>query len=118
MSTRRARQHQQIVVSQKAMRHLMRYKSERHNVTYYYYNSRKISGPRWRAINRVQTVWDRVASELMNDYGFTREETEQAIKILEGENHAGQKKAEPLGLLQFVTPQFDPDWATKEDKHD
>lgn len=84
MSTRRAKRHQWLVANQKAMRHLMRYKSERHNVTYYYYNSHKISGPRWRTINRVQTVRERVASELMNGYGLTREETEQAIKMLEG----------------------------------
>ena len=87
MSTRRAKRHQQIVASQKAMRHLMCYKSERHNVTYYYYNSHKISGPRWRAINQAQTVRERVVSELMNGYGFTREEAEHAIKMLEGEKH-------------------------------
>lgn len=87
MSTRRAKYHQRLVANQKAMRHLMRYKSERHNVTYYCYKSQKISGPRWRAINRVQTVRERVASELINGYGFTREETELAIKMLEGEKH-------------------------------
>ena len=87
MSTRRAKRHQQIVANQKAMRHLMRYKSERHNVTYYYYNSHKISGPRWRTINQVQTVRERVVSELMNGYRFTREETERAIKMLEGEKY-------------------------------
>lgn len=99
MSTRRAKQHQQIVASQKASRHLKRY----YDGHYFHHKSR------WRAINQAQTVWERVASELMNGYGLTREENEQAIKILEGENHAGRKKAEPLGLLQFVTPQFDPD---------
>lgn len=87
MSSKRAKRHKWLVADQKAMRHLMRYKSERHNVTYYCYKSQKISGPRWRTINRVQTVRERVISELMNGYGFTREETEQAIKILEGEKH-------------------------------
>lgn len=87
MSTRRAKRHHWLVANQKAVRHLMRYKSERHNITCYYYNHHKISGPRWRTINRVQTVRERVASELMHGYGFTREETERAIKILEGEKH-------------------------------
>lgn len=87
MSSKRAKRHQWLVANQKAVRHLMRYKSERHNVTYYYYNFHKISGPRWRNINQVQTVWERVVSELMDGYGFTREETEQAIKMLEGEKY-------------------------------
>lgn len=90
MSTKRARQHQQIVANQKAMRHLIRYKTG-HNVVYYAPDARRINGPRWRAINRVQTVRERVISELMNGYGFTREETEQAIKILGLET--GRRKA-------------------------
>lgn len=85
MSTRRAKRHQRLVANQKAMRHLMRYKSERHNVTYYYYNSHKISGPRWRTINRAQTALEYAAMKMMNGYGFTREEAEHAIKMLEGE---------------------------------
>lgn len=90
MSTRRAKQHQWIVANQKAIRYLMHHKNDRHNIIinrYFSADCRYASGPRWRTINRVQTVRERVVSKLMNGYGFTREETEQAIKILEGENH-------------------------------
>lgn len=34
------------------------------------------------------------------------------------ENESLKKKAQPLGLLQFVTAPFDPDRETKEDNHD
>lgn len=86
MSTRRAKQHQEIVANKKAVRHLMHYKTN-HNIIYFAPTAQRINGPRWRAINRVQTARERMASELMHGYEFTREETELAIKILEGEKH-------------------------------
>lgn len=60
MSTKRARQHQQIVANQKAMRHLMHYKTD-HNVIYFAPDAQRIDGPRWRAINRAQTARERMA---------------------------------------------------------
>lgn len=91
MSSKRAKRHHWLVANQKAVRYVRRYKSEWHDGIYHYYNSHKISGPRWRAINRVQTVQEYVAMKLINGYGFTREETEQAIKILGLET--GRRKA-------------------------
>lgn len=88
MSTRRAKRHQWIVANQKAVRYLMHHKTDRHNIIvsrYFSADCRYASGPRWRAINQAQTALEYVAMKLMNGYGFTREETEQAIKILEGE---------------------------------
>lgn len=52
----------------------------------YVLNNRLMGGPRWRTINRAQTALEYVAMKMMNGYGFTREETELAIKILEGDS--------------------------------
>nr|DAY65139.1 MAG TPA: hypothetical protein [Caudoviricetes sp.] len=48
MSTRRAKQHQEIVANQKAVRHLMHYKTN-HNIIYFAPTAQRINGPRWRA---------------------------------------------------------------------
>lgn len=77
MSTRRAKQHQWIVLRQKASRYF-----NRHRV-----GNQDINGPRWRAINRAQTALEYAAMKMMNGYGFTREEAELTIKILEGDSH-------------------------------
>lgn len=53
MSTRRAKQHQEIVANQKAVRHLMHYKTN-HNIIYFAPTAQHINGPRWRAINRAR----------------------------------------------------------------
>lgn len=73
--TKRAREHAGLVLALKAYKRCYRA------------NGPGVHGPRWRAINRVQTARERMASELMHGYEFTREETELAIKILEGEKH-------------------------------
>lgn len=73
--TKRAREHAGLVLALKAFKRCYRA------------NGPGVSGPRWRTINRVQTARERMASELMYGYEFTREETELAIKILEGEKH-------------------------------
>lgn len=90
MSSKRAKRHQWLVANQKAMRHLMHYKTD-HNVIYFAPDAQRIDGPRWRAINRAQTALEYAAMKMMNGYGFTREETEQAIKILGLET--GRRKA-------------------------
>lgn len=53
----------------------------------YVLNNRLMDGPRWRTINRAQTALEYTAMKMMNGYGFTREEAELAIKILEGDSH-------------------------------
>lgn len=90
MSSKRVKRHQWLVANQKAMRHLMHYKTD-HNVIYFAPDAQRIDGPRWRAINRAQTALEYAAMKMMNGYGFTREETEQAIKILGLET--GRRKA-------------------------
>lgn len=90
MSTRRAKQHQWLVAHQKAVRHLTHHKADRYecmNALYHLSDFQRISGPRWRTINRAQTAREYAAMKMMNGYGFTREETELVIKILEGEKH-------------------------------
>lgn len=89
MSTRRAKQHQQIVANQKAMRHLMHYKTD-HNVIYFAPDAQRIDGPRWRAIGRVQTEYERMVSVL---YPTGR--------------NLPQGKTEPPGLLRFVKAPFE-----------
>lgn len=102
MSTRRAKQHQWVVLRQKAFRHF-----KRHRGSYYYvWNNQRMGGLRWRAVGRVQTEYERMVSVL---YPTGR--------------NLPQGKAEPPGLLQFVKATFDPDpfepfWATKEEQHD
>lgn len=96
MSTRRARQHQWIVLRQKAFRRFKR----NYGRYYYVWDNQRIGGPRWRAINRVQTERERMISVL---YPASRE--------------LSQGKMAP-GLLQFVTAPFDPCWVAKEDNHD
>lgn len=162
MTTKRARQHQWIVLRQKAFRHFKRHRGSYYKVqdsidkygehplepiederfhdtqsmwtyaltqlqpeptltvevtTYthmkpisgdkihcYVLNNRLMGGPRWRAIGRVQTEYERMVPVLHP----TR-------------RNLPQGKTEPLGLLQFVTAPFDPDpfepfWTTKEDE--
>lgn len=83
MSTKRAKQHQWFVSRQKIFRY-----SKRHRGSYYcVLGNQRINGPRWRAINRAQTALEYAAMKMINGYGFTREETELAIKILEGDSH-------------------------------
>lgn len=83
MSTKRARQHQWVVRRQKTFRYF-----KRHRGSYYYVlGNQRMGGPRWRTINRAQTALEYAAMKMMNGYGFTREETELAIKILEEEKH-------------------------------
>lgn len=65
-----------------------------------------MGGPRWRAVGRVQTEYERMVSVL---YPTGR--------------NLPQGKTEPPGLLRFVKASFDPDpfepfWTTKEDNHD
>lgn len=93
MSTRRAKQHQWIVLRQKAFRYF------KHNHGRYYYvwdNQLLIGVPRWRAIGRVQTESVLYHTEL----------------------NLPQGKTKPLRLLQFTTAPFEPIWITKEDNHD
>lgn len=93
MSTRRARQHQWIVLRQKAFRYFNRYRG-----SYYYVwdNQLLIGVPRWRAIGRVQT-----------------EPVLYRTKL-----NLPQGKTKPLRLMQFTTAPFEPAWATKEEQHD
>lgn len=104
MSTRRAKRHQWIVANQKAVRYLMHHKTDRHNIIvsrYFSADCRYASGPRWRAIGRVQTDYERMVSVLH----------------LTGRN-LPQGKTEPPGLLQFVKAPFEPVWETKEGEHE
>lgn len=94
MATRRALNHKWLVTHQKAVRHLTHHKADRYEymtALYYLSDFQRISGPRWRTINRAQTALEYAAMKMMNGYGFTREETEQAIKILGLET--GRRKA-------------------------
>lgn len=102
MSTRRAKQHQWIVLRQKAFRYF-----KHHRGSYYYvWSNQRMGGPRWRAIGRVQT------------------EYESMISVLHpARRNLPQGKTEPPGLLQFVKAPFDPNpfepfWTTKEDEHE
>lgn len=96
MSTRRAKQHQWIVLRQKAFRYF-----KHHRGSYYYlWSNQRMGGPRWRAIGRVQTEYESMVSVLHP----TR-------------RNLPQGKMAP-GLLQFVTAPFDPCWVAKEDNHD
>lgn len=61
-------------------------------------------------------LFDKQLNKLQcNPYKFRRR---AFFREKELENESLKKKAQPLGLLQFVTAPFEPDRETKEDDHD